>query len=778
MRLRLVRKIIWVQMGLFGWLAISPALVCAQQLTASGQTRPTIGVVLAGGGAKGAAHVGVLQQLEAMHIPIDIVTGTSMGSYVGGLYATGKNAQQIEDLLNRIDWNSGYQDRVSRSERRVRDKTYDDRYQIHADIGFSASGIKMPKGVVQGQNMLHILRDSSGDLPTFSSFDQLPIPYRAVATDIEKLEPVVMEHGQLVDAMMASMSVPGALPPYKVDGRLLVDGGITNNMPVDLARQMGADVVIAVDISTDYKQGDELNNYFAVADQLSNYLVRRSTQQQIDNMQPQDVLLKPNVDGIGTTNFSQMPRALQQGVKAAQEAEPQLAQYSISATDYQAYRHQVEQKQLQVRALAEHLPRQIQINNDSHYNQNLLLSRLELEKGQVYTNQQIEQKVHSLYALDRFEKIAYHYENIDGDDVLVLDVKEKEWGPNYLDFRFFLEDDFTTSSKYSLGLTANFTDLSDDGAELRTNAEIGSDKYLGIELFTPITSNQVVFFSIAGEYSNKNSNLSLPLNSSSSSNPDFSTTLDNTENSFSVNYTQYVSEMALGYQPTLWQELRAGFRYTYGDTSLTNLSSFGRADYTRLGAFLRYTIDTLDSYNFPSQGNYLRAQYLISKDDVTDHPIGAASTESSDNTTEISVKAIMAQSYHRHSLALQLEYSSIDSANASVPIETQDLGGFLNLSGIPRDSLTGRSKAYSNLVYRYKWFENDFGVFESPVYLGASLEYGGVWADGNKRFDADALYRAGSLFTGVDSPIGPIVLAYGLTEQGYNSFYLIIGNSF
>lgn len=146
----------------------------------------------------------------------------------------------------------------------------------------------MPKGVVQGQNMLHILRQSTGNLPAFKSFDELPVHYRAVATDIVNLKPVVLKDGELVDAMMASMSVPGALPPYPYKGMLLVDGGVTNNMPVELARSMGADVIIAVDISTDYKSIEQLNTFLSVGDQLSNYLVRRSTQ----DLEPDDIFIR------------------------------------------------------------------------------------------------------------------------------------------------------------------------------------------------------------------------------------------------------------------------------------------------------------------------------------------------------------------------------------------------------------------------------------------------------------------------------------------------------
>lgn len=244
------------------------------------ETRPKIGLVLAGGGAKGAAHIGVLKALEEMKIPIDYITGTSMGAYIGGLYASGLSADEIEIFIDTIDWNSGFVDKVERSERQIRDKEYEDRYQIGTDIGFSFTELKAPKGFVQGQNMAKILRTTSGNVPYLESFDDLPIPFRAVATDIEKLEPVILDHGNLAEAMMASMSVPGALPPVEYEGRLLVDGGSVNNMPVDIAREMGADIIIAVDIGSDYLEAKDISSYLSVMGQLTNYIVKNSTLQQ------------------------------------------------------------------------------------------------------------------------------------------------------------------------------------------------------------------------------------------------------------------------------------------------------------------------------------------------------------------------------------------------------------------------------------------------------------------------------------------------------------------
>lgn len=364
------------------------------------KSRPVIALVLAGGGAKGAAHIGVLKALEEMHIPVDILTGTSMGAYVGGLYATGMSADEIEALIYSTDWNSGYRDRVSRSERRVREKAYEDQYQITTDLGLRWGEIRSPKGVVQGQGMMRILRESTGNLPRFDSFDNLPLRFRAVATDIVALEQVVIDKGLLTDAMMASMSVPGALPPYEIDGRMLVDGGVVNNMPVDLAKAMGADIIIAVDISTEYFSKDEVTDFVAVGGQLSNFLVRRTTDEQIELLGEDDTLLRPAVRDMETTEFDKMPQAYQWGYEAAYQQANKLKQYVISANEYQYYLDSKQEARRQLEYGDKLRVDHITLNNQSHYRNSLVMNRLNLEAGSVLTTEQLEKSVGDLYALD------------------------------------------------------------------------------------------------------------------------------------------------------------------------------------------------------------------------------------------------------------------------------------------------------------------------------------------------------------------------------------------
>ncbi|MEZ9720778.1 patatin-like phospholipase family protein [Vibrio splendidus] len=772
----------WIVSGLgivgtvisFQLFASTVTLVDQSQQAEHAHKRPTVAVVLAGGGAKGAAHIGVLKALEEMQIPVDYITGTSMGSYVGGLYATGMSADEIESFIYTVDWNRGYRDRVNRSDRRVRDKEYEDRYQLNTDLGLGWGEIKARKGVVQGQNMLRILRETTGNLSPFDSFDHLAIPYRSVATDIIKLEEVVIDHGHLVDAMMASMSVPGALPPYEVDGRMLVDGGVTNNMPVDVARAMGADIVIAVDISSNYKDKEDFTTFLSAADQLSNYLVRRSTQEQAETLTDDDVFLRPDVGQMDTTEFDKMPGAYQAGYDAAHEYSSELSKLSLSNADYQKYIEHKQQARKQLKHGDQTVVDKVVINNNSHYSDKLIENRLRLDSGKILKTSEIESQVKDLYALDRFELITYEFENVDGEDQLQVDVNEKSWGPNYLNFRFYLEDDFATESQYSIGMSANFTDINSHGAELRTNVEMGTDKLIEAELFSPFFSSHKLFTSASLVYSNQKRNL--PANIDDIEEPG----LEVTQDYLPMTYKEFISELALGYQPTLWQELKVGLRYTDGEIEVASLPSLGGGSYQRSGAFMSYRLDTLDNFSLPTEGYFVDLEYLITHDEFdSDTSISdTALTTESDTVYEFSANFMAAQSIEKHTLVAKLDYGIVESKNSVFPIDPKELGGFLNLSGIPRNSMIGQNLAYTSLIYRYKWFENDFGLFKSPFYVGASIEHGGVWSNNDLSIDEAPMFTAGSVFAGVDSPLGPIILAYGRTEDNYDSVYLIIGTSY
>ncbi|MGF1807332.1 serine protease, partial [Aliivibrio sifiae] len=405
----------------------------------------------------------------------------------------------------------------------------------------------------------------------------------------------------------------------------------------------------------------------------------------------------------------------------------------------------------------------ITLNNNSSYSERMLLEYLQIDEGEIYTSDQLEAKVRALYTIDRFERIDYFYQTTsDGETELVVDVNEKSWGPNYLDFRFALEDDFYNESKYSLGFSINFTDiniigLSENSSELRTNFELGTDKLMQAELYTPFLSNQLLFSSLKGTYSVTQTQFRP------------TPTLDNIDNYLPTEYSELEFEASLGIQPALWSDFRVGARYTTGDLVLNIFPDYN-SNYERQGIFVQYRLDTLDNFTFPTKGFYLFSEYLYSEDTLGEI---SSSDMIDDSVVELTVNGRFAYTIKRHTLVVHGEYGVVENKSGGIPLEPKSLGGFLHLSGISKDSLSGENLAFASLVYRYRLMDNDFGLFQSPIYLGTSLEQGSVWND--EHFSDAPMYTAGSIFAGIDSPLGPIILAYGRTEQNHESVYLSIG---
>ncbi|MFA0087650.1 hypothetical protein [Vibrio sp. 10N.261.51.F12] len=243
-------------------------------------------------------------------------------------------------------------------------------------------------------------------------------------------------------------------------------------------------------------------------------------------------------------------------------------------------------------------------------------------------------------------------------------------------------------------------------------------------------------------------------------------------------YTQnsLSAEVSAGFQPTFWQEIKLGGSVQSGETSLTPIHSIDGFDYNRAGLFARYELDTQDNKTLPTKGFKVKLSYLLS-DDHYIAPQAVTSVDTS-KTQEWNAEIFSTQTYGRHTFSGTMQYSLIDTHPNNIAINPARLGGFLNLSGIPKNSLMGKEKAYSGLTYRYRWFDNDFGLFHSPVYLGLSAEYGGAWQDTELSINKAPMYKSSALYAGIDSPIGPVILSYARVETGLSAVYLIIGSSF
>ncbi|MBK7903082.1 MAG: patatin-like phospholipase family protein [Proteobacteria bacterium] len=318
-----------------------PALSHAAEITAveaPAQPRPRIGLVLGGGGAKGAAHLGVLGVLDEMRIPVDCIIGTSMGALVGGTYASGMSADELETAIRAISWQEAIGRRGLRAQVPMRRKLTSNTYSNSLEFGVRDGRLVAPSGLINTQNVDLTIQYLVGRSRGIAEFDRLPIPFRAVATDMQNGEMVVLDRGDLALAMRASMAVPGVFSPVNIDGRILGDGGLTRNVPVDIARQTCADVVIAVAVPNPLPTAAELRSPLTLMSRTLDVLIGANERQQLDTLGPDDVKIVIEMGDIGSASFDRVNDAIPLGRAAALAHRDALARYAVTEDEYLAWR--------------------------------------------------------------------------------------------------------------------------------------------------------------------------------------------------------------------------------------------------------------------------------------------------------------------------------------------------------------------------------------------------------------------------------------------------------
>ena len=752
---RLFLGCIYISITLMATLVCSSANAADEKPTAF-KERPTIGLVLSGGGAKGAAHIGVLQVLEANHIPVDYIAGTSIGAYVAGMYALGFSANEIETIMLKGEWDEGYSDTIPREELTFRDKQLRDKYNIPVDVGFKEGSITSPSGLLQGQTMSHLLRHSTDLVEQFGDFDDLAIPYRAVATNLATSEAVVLSKGSIVQSMQASASVPGALQPALIDGMLLVDGGIANNMPIDVVKAMGADIIIAVDIGSPLASQAQLNSTIAVLEQLSTILTQASTEKQKQLLTEQDILIRPWIDNLSTTDFSIMPQALVIGEQAAQLKYEQLVKLSISEDAYQDYVRNKKQKRMAwVDPIKEPIYR-IVLDNKSSINDKLIRDRLGISEGQVVTKEELEAALQRVYALNQFERVDAEFTDTENGRILTVTSKAKGWGPNYFNAGFNWEDDFSLDSSVSLNLAYTMTNLTDNGGEWRNELELGLNKRFSTEFYQPLDRDQDYFALSRFEYELKNWDV-----------------YEQNERIFELENKEVSLVAGLGANLSSHGIVEVGFITEYGSIS-NSVALNGNFDYRTYGGYFKAAYDTLNSISFPTEGNRL-TMTLHFRDEYYDSNDLIGFTSLHDQTLQIEADWKGALRLGNHAVVGKMALATVESDH-ELTVHFSSLGGFLNLSGFHKNALAGPHKVFGAAIYQYD-LGRDLLVTDVPLYLGVSAEAGNVWYTRDAVDLGDLIY-AGSLYLGTDTSWGPAALGFGFTDLGDKSVYLFVGKNF
>lgn len=714
--------------------------------------RPTIALVLSGGGARGGAHVGVLKVLEEKKIPIDMIVGTSMGSFVGGLYASGKTPQEIEKLLVTTDWKKYIRADFNRADIPMRKKEIEYRYQGKLGVGINAQNdVVLPTGVFKREPMLFKFLQETQHVDDIKDFDKLPIPYRAVATNIKNGEAVVLKSGSLAEAIYASSSIPGGFQPIKINGIDLVDGGVSDNIPIGVAKDMGADIIIAVDVSEDFDKDLDVDSYFVVMGQLVNILMRKNANKSIETLGANDILLTPDLKGFSGLDADKYAQIIQKGVEITEKSyASKLKKLSLSDEEYQKYRKKYRKKHNYSYPIID----EIKIINPTYISDESILRRLHVKVGDRLDIQSLRDDLMHIYNMMIFDSIEYDIEKKDGKNILIITTKPSWDNHGEIRFALGIEDDFTGHSAYSIKVGYTMFGINKYGAEWKSDFEIGRNQMAYTEFFQPLDTMQRYYVRPSLIY-HKLADL-IPVNRY---NP-------NLFGNMELSTKRYGGSLALGMHVTTDYEFEIGASIFKDNIEMETVQIDD--SFQARPIYFSIKTDDLDNLNFPKTG--VKSKIVWTKE--------MKSFGSDYDYEQIYLELEKPFTFGYHNITSYIKYGNTYKNDITELMGTFTLGGLFNLSGYSPYSLNNDNMLLGVLKYRYEIKDGGFfGVLNAPLYAGFSAEIGNTWTKGDD-VSYSTMKKSGALYVAADTFLGAFYFAYGLSNEGKSRVYLYLGEKF
>ena len=707
-------------------------------------TRPKVGLVLSGGAARGLAHIGVLKALEEQGIKIDAIAGTSMGAVVGGLYASGYKIDELEKLALNIDWQQALSDAPPREDVPFRRKQDDRDFLVKQKLSFRDDGsLGLPLGVIQGQNLALLLESLLAHTSDTRDFDKLPIPFRAVATDIANGEKVVFRKGHLPQVIRASMSIPAVFAPVELDGRLLVDGGMTDNIPLDVAREMGVDVAIVVDIGTPLRSSKQLTTVVDVLNQSITLMTRRNSEEQLAALKPSDVLIQPALAAFGVTDFGKAQDMIDAGYRATRILDARLAVLK-SAESQDAELNAA-------RSPGQRTPiiTAIKVENNSKVDDDVIRYYIRQHIGEPLDLGRLHSDMGTLYGLDYFEQVQYRVVHKGQDHTLVISARGKRSGTDYLRVGLNLSDDMRGDSAFNLGASYRVNGINRLGAEWLTRAQIGDKQELYSEFYQPLDVGSRYFIAPSVVFEAQN----------------VDAVLDN-DPIAQYRVERYGMALNVGRQIGNNGEVRFGVGEAWGKADVRIGDQDLPSEHFNEGFYsLKYSYDSLDNVYYPHEGKDISLTLLQFE----------PSLGSDTRYRQWEFKLDKAMSRGPDTLILGGRYGrTLDDTN--VVTSSFLLGGARQLSGFREDAISGQNVSLLRAVYYRRLTPRAYLPLDFPLYAGASLERGRAWNNDNE-FDSGYI-NAASVFIGFDTPLGPLNFSYGLNDANEQAVYLNLGQTF
>jgi NTE family protein len=714
------------------------ALLSVPGQVPASQKRPKIGLALSGGGARGFAHIGVLKWFEEHRIPVDYLAGTSMGGLVGGMYAIGKSPQEMQDLVGSLDWDELL--RGSPSFQQLSYRRKEDRLFIPGPVILGLRrGVSLPTGINAGMEIGLVLDRLALPYDSVGSFDDLPIPFRCVATDMVAAEPVILKDGSLARALRATMAIPGMFTLVEIGGKTLADGGILNNIPTDVVKQMGADIVIAVDIGTPLGDKEALNSLFGVIRQTSAVATMENVRR---NLRLADLLISPDLEKYTLLDFNSNAAIIELGYKGAEQKALLLKSLSLSEKEWEQYL-----AQRRARILTDvPVPVFVKIEGAGPMAEQSIALRMARLKGKPIDPQLLQDELTEIWGTGRFETLNYEWITENAETGLLIRAQEKTYGPPFLDLGLLINNSSTGDTVVNLLGRLTYFDVGRFNAEWRTDFSLGTQILIGTEYYRPLGKSRF-FVAPNASYDNIQRNLFV-------------------SGEKVAEYDQKTAQIGfdLGYTLSRRSQLRLGYSIghlegerTIGDPLLPDVS--GRQSL----ATFRWDYYGQNSAQFPTRGLLFRSSarwFFESPGASAEFPQAEAS-------------AVYAHPLDEQNILFFNGAGGTSFRKDAAPFQKFTLGGLFRLGGYGRGEFRGNNFLFGEVGYLRRFYR-------LPSFLGGSA-YAGAWYDGGSAFDNINLAKYHMSGTGgvlVETRLGPIFFGGSWAEGGQGKLYFALGRIF
>jgi NTE family protein len=730
-------------------LSVAAALPAASQEATNfpaASARPRVGLVLAGGGAKGGAHVGVLKVLEQMHVPIDCIAGTSMGALVGGGYASGIPADALETFVTGIDWKAVVGGAGRRELEPIEQKRASATYSNEIEFGVAGKRLVVPAGIVNTSNIENLLRAYVARSRSQSNFDKLPIPYRAVATDMVSGKMVVLKEGDLATAMRASMAIPGAFAPVVTETQILSDGGMVRNIPVDVARELCADVVIVVNLVEEEVKHEKLQSATQLLSRMTDVMIVANENLQLDSLTDRDVRIDVVMGDITTADFERVPETVPLGEQAALGMAEKLAALAMPAHQYAQWRSSVTAGQNIEARLAD-----VRYMGLQRVNPDYLETRAKVKAGDTVDTAKISAEAQRISALQDFESVEYRLTGDPENPTLEWWPQEKRWGPNYVEFDLGLYGSEDGDLGFVVYAKHSRTWLNSLGGEWRNEIQLGYFNNLSTSLYQPLDVAQRYFVEPKLFYARS-----------------WEDVFYDNERLARYRFTDLGGNLDVGMNINDNAQIRAGYLYTRRNARVeTGASILPEDERNDAGLTVAATYDSRNTAFNPTRGIAAALEYAY-----VDESLGAGI-----DWERIELGLGVAWPVRNDVVWLTLAGGS--DLDSQMPVDRYFmLGGPGSFPGYELGEL--RLTDYWTASGSYLWKIKDILTIRGQaLYAGLRLEAGQIFGRLESRaagdFDTDQMLYGTSVYLTGRTPAGPLTLGLGFSSDDSWSLWLSVG---